>query len=144
MRAKLFAAAIALGSTAFAQTGPAEFAAGLRSKFGPPLLRETFTVMPGVEMVVDYAANGNVCRIELPPRAPEPDRSGVRSGRAMDEFLKELIPLALRGKELGSLMSATGTNSLTTVVTYENLAIARSSARVTVTFPKEQCRDRSE
>ncbi len=38
----------------------------LRSKYGVPVDRETFTVRPGIEMVVDYGPNKQVCRIQLP------------------------------------------------------------------------------
>ena len=38
----------------------------LRSKYGVPLDRETFTVRPGIEMVVDYGPSKQVCRIQLP------------------------------------------------------------------------------
>jgi hypothetical protein len=124
-----------LASSAFAQTDWAGFAAGLRSKYGPPLLRETFTVMPGVEMVVDYAANGNVCRIQLPPTAP-------------DDFLMELVPVSLRGKELRRMGFVSGLNSIQSTE-YENLTISESfnghgKTRVTVSFLKDQCRDQAQ
>ena len=38
----------------------------LQSKYGAPLDRETFTVRPGVEMVVDYGPGKQACRIQLP------------------------------------------------------------------------------
>jgi hypothetical protein len=122
-----------LVSSAFAQTDWAGFAAGLRSKYGPPLLRETFIPKPGIEMAVDYAANGNVCRVQLPPTAP-------------DDFLLELIPLSMRGKELGKMVEMFGVNSIR-IIEYENVAISESyhgdqRTGVTVSFPKEQCRDK--
>jgi hypothetical protein len=49
-------------SSAFAQLD----ANSLRAKYGQPLDRETFTVRPGIEMMVDYAAGKQVCRIQLP------------------------------------------------------------------------------
>jgi hypothetical protein len=141
------AAAIVFASAAFAQNGPAEFASGLRSKFGPPLLRETFVVRPSFEMVVDYAANGNVCRIQLPPIAPNSDARSF-STKVVDDFLAELIPPAMRGKEIGHMASVMGTVSVS-VTNYENVSIAESANQsgrtgVTLNFPKEQCRDRSE
>ncbi len=63
MSLRVFAIAFALSTSAFAQSDPAGFVSGLRAKFGPPLARETFVARPGLEMVVDYAADGNVCRI---------------------------------------------------------------------------------
>jgi glutamate synthase domain-containing protein 1 len=96
-------------------------------------------------MVVDYAANGNVCRIQLPSIAPgrEP---GVRTPQAVDDFLAELVPLKMRGKELGRLMESYGAPSVSRVE-YENVAIAdtlqaQRRIGVTVTFTKEECRDK--
>jgi hypothetical protein len=96
-------------------------------------------------MVVDYAANGNVCRIQLPAIAPESSRPGVESVRAMDDFILGLAPLALRGKELRRWASTMGQVSLLTVE-YENISISRMSqgatpGGVTVTFKAEQCQD---
>ena len=144
LRLRLLATFIAFTMPAPAQTDWAGFAAGLRSKYRPPLLRETFTVKPGLEMVVDYAANGNVCKIQLPPMGPD-SRPGVQSAKAIDGFLAELLPLAMRGKELGRLMIATGAPSVS-MVEYENLTIAenfqgKNRTGVTATFTKEQCRD---
>jgi hypothetical protein len=135
MYLRLFAAVSVLVSSAFAQTDWAGFAAGLRSKYGPPLLRETFIPKPGIEMAVDYAGNGSVCRIQLPPPAP-------------DDFLLELIPASMRGKELGKMVELFGVNSIR-IIEYENVAISESyhgdqRTGITVSFPKEQCRDKVE
>lgn len=111
--------------SAFAQIDGTKFASDLRTKFGPPLARETFTVRTGIEMVVDYAANGHVCRIHLPPIAPGRE-SGVSSPQAIDEFISELIPLAMRGKELKRAASISGLNSVS-IVEYENIGIAETS-----------------
>ena len=148
MRAKLFATAMVLACPALAQTDGPAFAAGLRSKFGPPLLRETFTARPGIEMVVDYAANGNVCRLQLPPIAPLSRDPHVSSPQAIDEFVLELIPASLRGKELGQSVFTSGPNSVS-FTNYENVTVAIGlhgfdRTGVTVTFVKEQCRDRRE
>ena len=132
---KLFGVAMLLMSSAFAQTDWAGFASGLRSKYGPPLLRETFVPKPGIEMTVDYAANGNVCRIQLPPTTP-------------DDFLMELMPVSMRGKELGRFAAQFGVNSMS-FINYENVIIATGSngsgpTGVTMSFPKEQCRDKAQ
>jgi hypothetical protein len=75
-------------------------ASQLRAKFGPPLSRETFMVSPGFEIVVDYADNQEVKRIELPGTAP--DKSGASTPEPVEEALLELVPLSMRGKEIGS------------------------------------------
>src|ERR1700682_2734544 len=74
-------------------------ASSLRAKYGPPLAKETFIPRPGIEMDVEYAPNTHVCRIQLPPIAPSREPS-VESTQAIDDFLMELAPLAMRGKEL--------------------------------------------
>jgi hypothetical protein len=143
---RLLATFIAFGVSALAQADWAGFATGLRSKYGPPLLRETFAVKPALEMVVDYAANGNVCRIQLPPMGPDL-RPGVQSGQAIDNFLAELLPLTMRGKEQRRFLMATGAPSVS-IVEYENVTIAENfqgdrRTGVTATFTKEQCRDQA-
>lgn len=75
-------------------------ASQLRAKYGAPLVRETFTISPGFEIVVDYAAGEQVKRIELPGTAP--DESGVSTPQRVDEALLELVPMSMRGKEIGS------------------------------------------
>jgi hypothetical protein len=143
---RLPATFIGLALSAFAQIDGARFASDLRAKYGPPLARETFTV-PAGEMVIDYAANGHVCRIQLPPMGPDAQQPGVTSTKAVDDFLLKLVPLSMRGKELRRWSTSTG-GHFTLAVQYENVGIAeggsnheQSRTGVTVTFPKEQCRD---
>jgi len=135
---------IAFSVGATAQTVGADVATDLRARFGPPLHRETFLI-PAGEMVVDYAATGDVCRIHLPAFAPEEDRPGVSSAKAMDEFLLKLVPLNVRGKELGRMAAATGAPAISTVE-YENVAISEmlqggTRTGMTVTFKLETCAD---
>jgi hypothetical protein len=120
MNAKL--SLILLANLAFAQVGGSGFANDLRAKYGPPLARETFVVWPDFEMVVDYAANGHVCRIQLPPVAPSRE-PGVKTTQAVDDFLLELVPLSMRDKEVGRVMEAVGLPSRS-VVFYENVTVA--------------------
>jgi hypothetical protein len=130
--------------SAFAQIDGSQFAAELRAKYGPPLARETFTSKPGIEMVVDYAANGHVCRIQLPAVAPSRDPR-VQTTQAIDEFVSELVPLSVRGKELRRMRESMGLHSAS-IIEYEYVAIVESfqgleRTGVTVTFTKEECRD---
>jgi hypothetical protein len=141
---RLLATFIGFTASVFAQVDGAGFAAGLRAKYGPPLARETFTARPGIEIVVDYAANGNVCRIQLPPIGPSSE-PGVQSAKAIDDFLAELLPSNVRGKELRRWATSTGLH-LMSAIEYENLTIAEVSQEqmrtgITVTFTKDQCRD---
>jgi hypothetical protein len=52
---RILAAFLCITASAFAQID----GTSLRAKYGPPLSREIFTVLTGVEMVVDYATNGH-------------------------------------------------------------------------------------
>jgi hypothetical protein len=142
---RLLTTLIGFTLSAFAQIDGNKFASDLRTKFGPPLARETFTVRTGIDMIVDYAANGHVCRIQLPPVAPGRD-PGVSSPQAIDEFISELVPLAMRGKELRRWASISGLNSVS-IVEYENIGIAEAlheqrRTGVTVTFTREACQGR--
>jgi hypothetical protein len=141
-RIRLLATFAAFAFSALAQINGDGFARELRAKYGPPLARETFAGKPGIEMVVDFAANGHVCMIQLPSVGPgrEP---GVKTTQAVDDFVAELVPLPLRGKELRRWSSSTGANSLR-AVEYENVTLAESFREqtrtgVTLTFAKEQC-----
>jgi hypothetical protein len=62
----------------------------LRAKFGPPLNRETFRVRAGFEIVVDYGANHQVCRLEIPAATWSPAET--------QRVFEELVPESMRGK----------------------------------------------
>jgi hypothetical protein len=143
---RLVAAIAVFGLYAFAQTSGDRFASDLRAKYGPPLARQTY-VAPSGEMVVDYAVNGNVCKIHLPSMAPEKERPGVESSKAMDDFILDLVPLAVRGKEVNRLHTFAAAISAS-LVEYENVTVSEvfSAGRrtgVTVTFKTETCQDLS-
>lgn len=142
---RLLAGLVGFALSAFAQVDGAEFAADLRAKYGPPLARETFTARPGVEMIVDYAANGHVCRIQLPPVGPSRDPN-VKTPQAIDDFLSDLVPMNIRGKERSRMLEATGLPSVS-IIEYENVVIAEEFQKqrrtgVRVTFKHETCQDR--
>jgi len=147
MPIRLVAAVAVFGLSAFTQTGDDRFASDLRAKYGSPLARQTF-IVPAGEMFVDYAANGNVCRIHLPSMAPEKQPPGVQSMKAMDEFILDLVPLAVRGKELSRFSRSTSVNSSLSVE-YENVTVYESFTAaerqgVTVTFKTETCQGPSQ
>ena len=93
-------------------------------------------------MVVDYGASGLVCRIQLPAIAAEPSRPGVLTPQAIDNFLLDLLPRSMRGKELHRMVMAMG-SPLVSTVEYENLRISRAGellqGAVTVSFKTEEC-----
>src|SRR5258708_18332881 len=82
-------------SSAFAQIDTIS----LRSKYGAPLDRETFTVRPGIEMVVDYGPGKQVCRIQLPSgmRIVRTIPAGAVPKQQIDEVLEEVVPPAIPG-----------------------------------------------
>jgi hypothetical protein len=139
----LLSAFIGFAVSASAQFDAENFAVGLRAKYGPPLHREVFLVPPG-QMVVDYAANGHPCRIQLPATGPE-EGTNVISAKGVDDFLLKLLPLSVRGKELGTMVEMFGLAGIL-ITQYENVTISESlkgekRTGVTATFPKEKCED---
>jgi hypothetical protein len=140
----LLIAAMGFVVPAIAQIDGLALSAELRAKYGPALKRETFLVQAG-EMIVDYGATGRVCRISLPPVAPDNRQPGMKSATAMDDFLLQLIPSARRGKELTRVVTMMGAPGIS-VVTYENATITemlhgQKRTGITVTFPNERCPD---
>jgi hypothetical protein len=100
---------------------------GLRAKFGAPLNRETFTVKPGIEVIVDYSPTANhACRLELPGQAPMPRDAvpgvGINIKKLIDDVLAEIVPLSMRGKELGLMCESAGMISICSK-DYEHVSI---------------------
>jgi hypothetical protein len=96
-------------------------------------------------MVVDYAANGHACRIQLPATGPE-EGSNVMSAKAVDDFLLKLLPLSVRGRQLGKMAEMSGLLGVL-ITQYENVTISewlqgQTRTGVTATFTKEKCPDR--
>jgi hypothetical protein len=102
-------------------------ASALRAKYGAPLSRETFTVRPGIEMVVDYSPTANhACRLELPGQAPMPQDArpgvGIDIKRPIDALIEEIVPPSMPGKELRRMCSSAGAISMCWT-DYERLSI---------------------
>jgi hypothetical protein len=106
----------------------------LRAKYGPPIARETFTIAPAFQMIVDYGPDQQACRLELPA-----DQSGV---------LLELVPPSMRGKQLQSWSQITGAHSAISTTEYEHVGISQygdasnGGPRTSVTFKRDECRSR--
>jgi hypothetical protein len=107
----------------------------LRAKYGPPLARETFTLPPGYQIIVDYGPDQQACRLEVPADRKE-----------ADDVLLELVPMAMRGKQLQSWLTISGAHSAISTVHYERVVISKSGdasnggPRADVTFKREVCR----
>jgi hypothetical protein len=95
----------------------------LRAKYGPPLDRETFTISPGYQMIVDYGSDRQASRLELPPAAPSLDQPGVIAQNRVDDILLELVPMSVRGKQLNSLSTVSGRSSIRSTV-YEHAVVS--------------------
>lgn len=121
----------------------------LHAKFGEPLSRETFHMPSGFDLVVDYGANRQVCKLEVPALMPtdeNPANSTVMSQR-MYAFLADLVPGSLRGKEVNRHAMVMGAMSVVSIE-YEHVTVAElqhagepfGRNTITVTFKNEGCR----
>jgi hypothetical protein len=135
-----FAVLIA-ASSAFGQID----APNLRSKYGAPLDRETFTVRPGIEVVVDYGPNKQVCRIQLSSgmRIAGAVPTGAITKQQIDEVLNEVVPPSIRGREVGRGLIATGAPMLATTeyehVSINELQVGGVGKGIAVTFKDPSC-----
>jgi len=123
----------------------------LRAKFGAPLNRETFRMPSGFDLIVDYGASHQVCKLTVPALMPtdEPVRRASEMKQRMDDFLEELVPGSMRGKELIRLVEQMGVISLVSVE-YEHVTIHEIEdanqpfkGTITVRFKNADCRDLS-
>jgi hypothetical protein len=127
---------LALGCLLLALPALAQLdSAALRAKFGQPLNRETFRVRAGLDIVVDYGANQQVCAIEILALPAQNDTN---------EFLAELVPDSMRGKELQRMAGQQGL-AWTSFVEYEHVTISETGHgdtrnATTVRFKTEGCR----
>jgi hypothetical protein len=120
----------------------------LRMKYGSPMNRETFRIPPGFDLVVDYGANNQVCRLEVPALMPTDEKVSnlVVMNQRMYEFLAGLVPLAMRGKEIRGMVSVMGIHSVKSTE-YEHVTISEvqgaepfaSSNTITVAFKNASC-----
>jgi hypothetical protein len=102
----------------------------------------------GFDLVVDYGQNGQVCRLQVPALMPTSEQvlnSDVMN-RRMYDFLSELVPDSMRGKEIRKMSSSMGAPSLQTIE-YEHVTISQFNAGqlfsgdnvITVTFNNQNC-----
>jgi hypothetical protein len=84
----------------------------LRAKFGEPVNREIFSTPQGIELSVQYGANGEVCRLEIPADQESEAR----------EFIEDLVPLSMRGKELNRSHKVIGAFSVSLII-YERVIV---------------------
>ena len=128
-------------ATAFGQID----AFSLQAKYGVPLDRETFTVRPGIEMVVDYGPNKQACRIHLPSgrQIVGTVSPGEITKQQIDEVLNEVVPPSIRGKETNQGVEAFGLPMLV-FTEYEHVTITEmkngdDGQGITVIFKDSAC-----
>ena len=124
----------------------------LRTKFGSPLPRETFHMAAGFDLVADYGPNGQVCKLQVPSLMPSDEKvSNIDTmRRRMYDFLLQVVPASMRGREVGGFMSSTGANHSVVVTQYEKatftevrLAEPPMGGTLTVQFNSDACPKRS-
>lgn len=113
-------------------------ATSLRLKYGEPLVRETFQVRPGLEMIVNYGPDRRVCKFEIPH---------CNSNQQLDELIDELVPPSARGEKLsGRHIIATGGGAVRHDL-YEKVIISEPydldhpdrRTGVTISFNRAEC-----
>jgi hypothetical protein len=123
--------------------------AALRMKYGTPLDRETFHMPAGFDLVVDYGSSNQVCKLQVPalmPTTEQVSNSAVMKQRMYD-FLGELVPAAMRGKELGRGAWVMGAAASLTWIEYEHVKVSELQVgqpfsldnTITVTFTSDSC-----
>jgi hypothetical protein len=145
MSSKLRAAALAICCLGFILPAAAQLdSSALRAKYGSPLNRETFRMPAGFDLIVDYGAGNQVCKLQVPALMPtnEKVQRASEMKQRMYDFLGELVPDTMRGKELRRMMSQMGVMSISWVE-YEHVTISElqgtSNDTITVTFKNADC-----
>jgi hypothetical protein len=138
---------LALGCLLLALPALAQLdSAGLRAKFGPPLNRETFHMPQGFDLTVDYSGANQVCKLAVPAEMPpQSTASGPFNHRKqMQDFLADLVPDSMRGKEIRRFAGTTGAFSGVSSTEYEHVTISQSNSGrndiITVIFHNGGCR----
>jgi len=102
----------------------------------------------GFDLVVDYGPSQQACTLEVPalmPTKDNPANSSVMKQR-MYEFLADLVPASVRGKELRRMLVAMGANSVE-FVEYEHVMVSEAQnanepfgGTITVRFKRDECK----
>ncbi len=102
----------------------------------------------GFDLIVDYGANNQVCRLEVPALMPTDEKisNATLMKQRMYSFLSDLVPGSARGKELRQRVTMSGTISLLTIE-YEHVTINElqhadqpfGNNTITITFNDNKC-----
>ena len=134
---------LALGCLLLALPALAQLdSASLRAKFGAPLTRETYHLPQGFDLTVDYGTANQVCKLAVPAEMPaQPNVSGPFNPRKqMQEFLADLVPDSMRGKEIRRFAGTTGAASAVSSTEYEHVTISDGRDTIAVLFHNGSCR----
>jgi hypothetical protein len=118
---------------------------------GPPLNRETYRIPVGFDLIVDYGASNEVCRLQVPALMPTNEKisSASEMKQRMYDFLADLVPDSSRGKRLGRYDLGVGGISFL-VSGHERVTITEvehandpfnDKNTITVSFKNENCRE---
>ena len=149
MRLKRHAIQVLVLCFLFTVTAGAQLdSAALRAKFGTPLNRETFHMPAGFDLIVDYGANGQACRLQVPALMPTTDQvsNAIVMKQRMYDFLADLVPYSIRGGEVNRGVMAMGAVSII-FIAYEKVTINELQAgepfsndnHITITFRRDDC-----
>ena len=150
----LFPACLLLALFCFATDASAPSAQGLRKLYGEPTM-ERFAVRSGITVAVQYGPDRTACQLLIAPvqsllELQEPIPPSM-SSRDVSDVLQELIPVAIRGKQINSTSIEVGGKALLKT-DYENVSIERicssqscvssnesQDVRTLVVFKRDSC-----
>ena len=102
----------------------------------------------GFDLIVDYGANGQACRLQVPALMPTTEQvsNAIVMKQRMYDFLADLVPDSIRGGEVNRGVMAMGALSMIFVL-YEKVTINELQAgepfsndnHITITFRRDDC-----
>jgi hypothetical protein len=127
----------------------------LRSRYGEPDI-ERFIVRPGIALTVEYGSDGLACEMLIEPPLPlfhGDEQTLYMSSDAVTSVLDDVVPVGMRGQEIGNSISEMGRNRYE-LTQYENVSIGRSTdtgvplraeheMRANIIFKPDVCRGHS-
>jgi hypothetical protein len=103
----------------------------LHNRYGEPD-RERFAARPGIGLTVEYGSDHLACYAVLEPPQPliyTEDQIPLMSSEAVTEVLEEIVPVAMRGKEINKMIHQSGCN-VANMTDYENVFIDALNAHL--------------
>ena len=121
------------------------------NRYGEPD-RERFAARPEITLTVEHGSDHQACYALIDPPQPllySQEHVPLMSSEGVSEALEEVAPVAMRGKEIQTLLTQSGCNQ-SRLTDYENVSIMRSThtcdtsshdqdIRTAITFKREVC-----